>query len=86
LTFSKKKKNLICSKNIDHIFVLATSAKIWAVLHVYRGSMDAGNKAFVQFNENSHSCVEFTMYSLELEIKFEKKNLFPTDLPYFFSR
>jgi hypothetical protein len=30
--------------------------------------MDAGNKAFVQFNEN----FEFAMYSLELEIKLKK--------------
>jgi hypothetical protein len=52
-----KKKNLICSKNIDYILVFATSAKIWAVLHVYRGSMDTGNKAFVQFNKDSHNCV-----------------------------
>jgi hypothetical protein len=27
---------------------------------------------------------EFAMYSLELEMKFEKKKLFPTYLPYFF--
>jgi hypothetical protein len=51
------KKKLICSKNIEHIFVFATSSKTWAVLHVYRGSMDTGNKAFVQFNENSRNCV-----------------------------
>jgi hypothetical protein len=51
------KKNLICSKNIEHIFVFATITKIWAVLHVCRGSMDTGNTAFVQFNENSHKYV-----------------------------
>jgi hypothetical protein len=50
-------KYLICSENIEHILVFATSSKIWAVLHVYRGSMDTGNKTFVQFNENSHNSV-----------------------------
>jgi hypothetical protein len=42
---------LICSKNSEH------SAKIYAILDVCRGSMDTGNKAFVQFNENSHNFV-----------------------------
>jgi hypothetical protein len=58
LTLSKKK--LISSKNIEHIFVFATSAKIWAILHVYRGSVDTGNNSkplIVKFNENSHNCV-----------------------------
>jgi hypothetical protein len=43
-----KKKNLICFKNIEHIVVFATSVKIRAVLHVYRGSMDTANKTFLQ--------------------------------------
>jgi hypothetical protein len=38
---------------MEHIIVFETSEKIWAILHVCGGSMDAGNKAFVQFNENS---------------------------------
>jgi hypothetical protein len=42
----------MCSKNIEHIFVFAASAKIWAVLNLRRGPMDAGNKTSVQFNEN----------------------------------
>ena len=58
-------------------------AKIWAVLHVYRSSIDTGNKAFVQFNENSHNCVWicniFTWNGNKI-----KKKLFPTYLPYFF--
>jgi hypothetical protein len=29
---------------------------------------------------------EFAMYSHELEIEFEKKKLFPTYLPYFFTK
>jgi hypothetical protein len=41
--------------------------------------MDTGNKAFVQFNENSHNCV----YSLKLEIKLKKKYFRPT-YPIFF--
>jgi hypothetical protein len=48
-----------------HLCIFATSAKIRAVLHVYRGSMNTGNKAMkiliIMF--------EFAMYSLELEIK-----------------
>jgi hypothetical protein len=69
-----QKKNLICSKNIEHIFVFATSAKILAALYVYRG------------NANSHNCVfEFSMYSLELEIKFKKKKIyFQPTYPIFF--
>jgi hypothetical protein len=45
--------------------------------------MDAENKDFVQFNENSH-VFEFAIYSHELVIKFKKKKLFATFLHYFF--
>jgi hypothetical protein len=42
---------------MKHIFVFATSAKIWAVLLLWRGPKDAENKISVQFNEKYHSCV-----------------------------
>jgi hypothetical protein len=83
----KKKSNLF--KNIEHIFVIATNAKVWAVLHVYRGYMDTGIKPLFNSMKILMSVLEFAMYSLELEIKFKKKNninLFPTYLPYFFSQ
>ena len=51
-----KKSNLF-QKYIEQIIVSATSAKIWTFLHVYRGSMDTGNKAFVQLNENSRNYI-----------------------------
>jgi hypothetical protein len=78
------KKNRICSQNMEHIFVFVTSAKIWAVLHVYRGSTDTGKKAFVQFNENSHNCVWICIVFTWIGNKIKKK-IFPTYLPYFFT-
>jgi hypothetical protein len=70
LTLSKK-QILICPKNIEHIFVFPTSAKIQAVLHVCRGPMDTRNKALVHNSMKTLIIVlEFAMYSLELEIKF----------------
>jgi hypothetical protein len=58
LNFSPDPKNFIdpLKKKIN-LFQKYRTHQIWAVLHVYRGSLDTGNKAFVQFNENSHNCV-----------------------------
>jgi hypothetical protein len=67
-----KEKSLICSKNVEHIFVFATTAKIWAVLHIHvcRGSSDTGNiKPLFTFNENFHTVFEFAMYIYSLQLQ-----------------
>jgi hypothetical protein len=71
----------ICfSKDTEHIFVFVASAKIWAVLHVYRGSMDTAIKPLFNSMKILIIVFEFEMYSLELEIKL-KKMKFISDLP-----
>jgi hypothetical protein len=37
-------------RNIKNIFAFVIGVKIWAVLHLCRGSMDAGNNSMKNFN------------------------------------
>jgi hypothetical protein len=74
----------LCTKHIQFC-VFATSAKIWAVLHLCRPPIDARNYIELLFNsmKTLKIVLEFGMYSLALEIEFKKGTKFISYLPIF---
>jgi hypothetical protein len=80
-SLSKKKKSNLFQKYRKHLCI-CNQSKDTAVLYVWRGPMDTGNKIIVQFNENSHNCA-WICNVFTWTVNKIKKKLFPTYLPFF---
>jgi hypothetical protein len=81
-----KKKNLICSKNTEHIFVLQPVQRYGQFCMCTEAPWIQEIKPLLNSMKILIIVFEFAMYSLELEITFKKKNYFRPTYPIFFSQ